>query len=106
MTHHARRAGEHTAEADASPEVRFATVQSGPPVTDGEYQVYDYGTYDLPHGGISVWVAPLSRPALSTVAMPWGACLLAASSGRRAAPSSYPIRTPQPETSTHLHKSE
>ena len=41
---------------DASPAIRFATIESGAPVTDGEYHVYDFGTYDLPHGDISVWV--------------------------------------------------
>ena len=43
-------------EVDANPEIRFATIQSGAPVTDGEYHLYDFGTHDLPHGGICVWV--------------------------------------------------
>jgi len=43
-------------QLDANPAIRFATIRSGAPVTDGEYHVYDFGTYDLPHGGISVWV--------------------------------------------------
>ena len=43
-------------QVDANPEIRFATIRSGAPVTDGEYHVYDFGTYDLPHGDISVWV--------------------------------------------------
>jgi hypothetical protein len=44
------------AAIDANPEVRFATISSGAPVTDGEYHVYDFGLYDLPHPEISVWV--------------------------------------------------
>lgn len=43
-------------EIDANPEIRFATITSGTPVTDGEYHVYDFGTYDLLHPDISVWV--------------------------------------------------
>jgi hypothetical protein len=44
------------AQIDANPEIRFTTVISGAPVTDGEYHVYDFGVYDLPHNDISVWV--------------------------------------------------
>ena len=43
-------------QVDANPEIRFATIRSGAPVTDKEYHLYDFGTFDLPHGEISVWV--------------------------------------------------
>lgn len=43
-------------QVDANPDIRFASLQSGVPVTDGEYHVYDFGVHDLPHGDISVWV--------------------------------------------------
>ena len=43
-------------EIDRNPDIRFATIAGGDPVTDDEYHVYDFGTHDLSHGDISIWV--------------------------------------------------
>jgi len=43
-------------EVDRNPQVTFETLAGGAPVTDGEYHVYDFGVYELPHGALSIWV--------------------------------------------------